>query len=128
MPPIASFRNSSVDEAPISVSILRSSALDKIEEFLLRGDRRQAYQYAAEEKLWAHAMVIASSIDKESWKEVVHDFLRTELPVKEELDNTSHLSNGHASSPKNRESLRVAYSLFSGQGPAAGMINDNYPV
>ncbi|KJA27196.1 hypothetical protein HYPSUDRAFT_75121 [Hypholoma sublateritium FD-334 SS-4] len=115
----ASFRNSALDEAPISVSTLRSSALDKIEEFLLRGDRRQAYQYAAEEKLWAHAMVISSSIDKESWKEVVHDFLRTELPVKEELDSTSHLSNGHMSNPKNRESLRVAYSLFSGQGPAA---------
>ena len=127
MPPTA-FRNSAVDEAPISVSTLRSSALDKIEEFLLRGDRRQAYQYAAEEKLWAHAMVISSSIDKESWKEVVHDFLRTELPVKDESDNTPHLSNGHASSPKNRESLRVAYSLFSGQGPAAGTINVDYPV
>lgn len=109
------------NETPISVTTLKPSALDKIEEFLLSGDRRQAYQYAVEEKLWAHAMVIASSIDKESWKEVVHDFLRTELAVKEESENTSvgHIP-GSRQHQNNRESLRVAYSLFSGQGPAAG--------
>ncbi|KII88484.1 hypothetical protein PLICRDRAFT_60522, partial [Plicaturopsis crispa FD-325 SS-3] len=95
-------------EAPIAVNTLRPSALEKIQEFLLRGERRKAYHYALDEKLWAHAMVIASSIDSESWKEVVRDFLKTELGTRDDTSRT----NG-------RESLRVAYSLFSGQGAAS---------
>jgi hypothetical protein len=71
-------------------------------------------------------MVIASSIDKEAWKEVVNEFLRTELGVKDggrrlpaslkANETSSHATNG-------REWLRVAYSLFSGQGPAAGKLS-----
>lgn len=108
-----------LSETPISVSTLRPSALIKIQEFLLRGERRHAYHFALDEKLWAHAMVIASSIDKEAWKEVVNEFLRSELGVKNDgprqptfLKNSEVTTNG-------REWLRVAYSLFSGQGPAA---------
>ncbi|KAG5638379.1 hypothetical protein H0H81_000390 [Sphagnurus paluster] len=102
-------------EAPISVTNLRSSTLDKIQDFLLRGERRQAYHYALDEKLWAHAMVISSSIDKEAWKEVVSEFLRTELG-----SNTGQ-SIGDSFLPVNgRQSLRTAYSLFSGQGAALG--------
>jgi hypothetical protein len=58
-------------------------------------------------------MVIASSIDKEAWKEVVNDFLKNELRPKDLAANTDQLTNG-------RECLRVAYSLFSGQGSVAG--------
>lgn len=88
----------------------------------MRGERRQAYHYALDEKLWAHAMIIASSIDKEAWKEVVNEFVKTELGVRDVQraalvghgkDQVPPLSNG-------REWLRVVYSLFSGQGPAAG--------
>jgi hypothetical protein len=102
-----------LQETPISVITLRPSFLDKIQNFLLRGERREAYLYALDKKLWAHAMVIASSIDKEAWKEVVNDFLKNELSPKD-LPSTDKLANG-------RECLRVAYSLFSGQGAAAGM-------
>lgn len=107
------------DVAPISVTTLRIAALDKIEEFLLRGERRQACHYALDEKLWAHAMVIASSIDKETWKEVVGEFIRAELGVKGE---TSFTLPGRTDvlTSNGREGLRVAYSLFSGQGAAAG--------
>ncbi|KAF8910947.1 Sec23-binding domain of Sec16-domain-containing protein [Gymnopilus junonius] len=112
----AAFHSMPLDEAPISVTSLRPSTLDKIEELLLQGDRRQAYQFATDQKLWAHAMIIASSIDKESWKDVVNDFLRSELGNKED----GHGSFLHSSpSHKNRDTLRVAYSLYSGQGMAA---------
>lgn len=110
-------------ESPISVSTLRPSALVKIQEFLLRGERRHAYHFALDEKLWAHAMIIASSIDKDAWKEVVNEFLRSELGVKnDEPRQPTFLRNSEASSvaTNGREWLRVAYSLFSGQGPAAG--------
>ena len=106
--------------------MLRPSALDKIQELLLLGDRRQAYQFAMDGKLWAHAMVIASSIDKDSWKEVVNDFLRTELGIKDDvgLSPSTTLSGDPVAGRKgNWESLRVAYSLFSGQGAASGRSN-----
>jgi hypothetical protein len=116
---LASFKPGSFDEPPISVTTLRSSALDRIEELLLQGDRRQAYRFAADERLWAHAMVIASSIDKEAWKEVINEFLRSELCTKEVMRSESFTSLGNQPQ-RGRESLRVAYSLFSGQGASSG--------
>ncbi|KAK2466902.1 hypothetical protein APHAL10511_001160 [Amanita phalloides] len=104
----------------VAVNTLRSSSLDKIQEFLLRGERRQAYCYALDEKLWPHAMIIASSIDKEAWKEVVNEFLKAELGAKDE-GNQGHAypKNKGASLANGREALRAAYSLFSGQGSIA---------
>ncbi|KAG8217541.1 Sec23-binding domain of Sec16-domain-containing protein [Butyriboletus roseoflavus] len=109
-------------ETPISVSTLLPSALDKIQEFLVRGERRQAYHYALDERLWAHAMIIASSVDKEAWKEVVNEFLKAELGVHESLQRaTPHVHGKGATSQQTngREWLRVTYSMFSGQGPTA---------
>lgn len=112
--------NSGGSVAPISVTTLQGTNLDKIEEFLLRGERRQAYHYALDEKLWAHAMVIASSIDKEAWKEVVNEFIRADLGVKGDSPFTlPSRVDSQAPSVNGREGLRVAYGLFSGQGAAA---------
>lgn len=112
------------NETPIAISTLRPSTLDRIKEFLLRGDRRKAYHYALDQKLWAHAMVIASSIDKEAWQEVVNEFIRTELGTMSDLSRTSSFGQGptsNSSTTNGRESLRVAYSMFSGQGAASGI-------
>jgi len=62
-------------------------------------------------------MVIASSIDKEAWKEVVNDFIRSELSSQVSADGTG--SNQRDATP-GREPLKVAYSLYSGQGAASG--------
>lgn len=97
------------------MNTLRATNLDRIQELLIRGERQAAYQYAADEKLWAHAMVIASSIGKEAWKNIVSEFVRTELtsaPTIAGLPKPSALDG--------REPLKVAYSLFAGQGAAAG--------
>ncbi|KAI0797906.1 Sec23-binding domain of Sec16-domain-containing protein [Abortiporus biennis] len=101
----------------IAVHTLRSSHLDKIQSLLVRGERRAAFQYAADEKLWAHAMVIASSIDKDAWKEVVAEFVRSELEDKDTVTSAPGKSIGRPSHGK--EALRVAYSLFAGSGAAA---------
>lgn len=109
--------SSSQSNGPISTSnetispTHKISVINRIEDFLLRGERYQAYQYALDEKLWPHAMIIASSIDKESWKAVVNQFLRDELGDSRNIDSLPFASS--------RENLRVAYSLFSGQGAAA---------
>lgn len=121
-PDIASVLN---PDTVLAVSTLRSSCLDKIQEFLLRGERRQAYCYALDEKLWTHAMIIASSIDKDAWKEVVNEFLKAELGVKDEGTHERSypkMKDALVSLTNGREGLRVAYSLFSGQGSAASAL------
>lgn len=62
-------------------------------------------------------MVIASSIDKEAWKEVVTEFLRSELSS---AGTTHHASDAKGTQGTGQEPLKVAYSLFAGQGPASG--------
>ncbi|KAG7452475.1 uncharacterized protein BT62DRAFT_878913 [Guyanagaster necrorhizus] len=110
------------NEDTVSTSVLRSSALDKMQDFLLRGERKKAYHYALDEKLWAHAMVIASGIDKDAWEEVVNEFLRTELGVKEDPSRNSLQVRGNEALPPSvngREGLRAAYRLYSGQGASS---------
>ncbi|KAL4067649.1 Sec23-binding domain of Sec16-domain-containing protein [Scleroderma citrinum] len=109
------------NETPVSVTATLPSSLDKIQELLVRGERRQAYHYALDEKLWPHAMIIASSIDKEAWKEVVSEFLKVELGVHGAVQHgaTSRSEDHPQCQTNGREWLRVVYSLFSGQGPAA---------
>lgn len=102
------FGSTSKNEEPFAEYTVRPSALETLQDFLLRGEKRKAYHYALDEKMWAHAMVISSSVDKDSFKEVVTEFIRTELGVK-----AGSVTNGH-------ESLRLAYSLYSGQSSTAG--------
>jgi hypothetical protein len=97
---------------PLATYTIRNSSLDKLSDLLIQGDRKKAYQYALDEKLWAHAMVIASSVDKEAWKEVVTEFVRTEL-------GASGANKGSGASSNGREPLRVAYNVFAGQGASA---------
>ncbi|TFY71190.1 hypothetical protein EVG20_g1803 [Dentipellis fragilis] len=111
----------------VSTVNVKSSALDKIQEFLVRGDRRNAYHYALDERLYAHAMVIASSVDKEAWKEVVSEFIKAELTAKDEPNGkTLRVKDAAPAASNGRESLRVAYSLFSGQGAAS--VHELIPV
>jgi len=102
--------SASASEAPVAVYEVRSSSLDKIQDFLLRGERRKAYHYALDEKLWAHALVLARSLDGEAWKEAIQEFSRAEL--------MTGATQGPASN--GRESLRVLYGLIAGHGGGAG--------
>ncbi|KAH7107114.1 Sec23-binding domain of Sec16-domain-containing protein [Auriculariales sp. MPI-PUGE-AT-0066] len=86
------------------------------ESFPLRGERRKAYHYALDEKMWAHALVLSSSLDKEAWKEAVQEFLRAELMAP---------ATGASSASKGRESLRILYSLIAGQ--AGSSVNGLVP-
>ncbi|EJD06041.1 uncharacterized protein FOMMEDRAFT_139329 [Fomitiporia mediterranea MF3/22] len=106
------FGSANSTEKPLAEYAVRSSALEVLQDFLLRGEKRKAYHYALDERMWAHAMVISSSIDKEAFKEVVSEFVRTELGVKAGTRPDAHVTNGY-------ESLRLAYSLYSGQSSSA---------
>ena len=109
-------------ETPIATYHLRPSTLDKLQSLLIAGERRQACHYALEQKMWAHAMIIASSLDKDAWKDATNEFIRHELSVQTSAATSLRPGGADSQSASNgRESLRVAYSLFSGQGAASGM-------
>lgn len=103
---------------------VHASSLDKLQEFLLKGEKKMAYHYALDEKLWAHAMVIASSIDKDAFREVVDEFVKAELCTKDDKVATSPPRMSRQDTVRGvingRESLRLAYSLYSGQTSTAG--------
>lgn len=86
-----------------SVLQATSGDLDTIQLHLLKGERREAVQYALNNRLYTHALVIASGTDKALLAEVVKDFLAYEL------SGMNH---------SGREALKVAYSLLAGSGPA----------
>ncbi|KAG9096746.1 hypothetical protein FRC06_008367 [Ceratobasidium sp. 370] len=114
----ASGHLSGSSDSPVATYKIKPAALDKIQEFLLQGERRAAYHYALDERMWAHAMLISSSLDKEAWKEVVNEFIRAELGVRTDQKKPAPFG-GDPSVANGREPLRVAYSLFAGQGAAA---------
>ncbi|KEP46782.1 Sec16 Sec16-C: Sec23-binding domain protein [Rhizoctonia solani 123E] len=113
-----SLHPSGSSDSPVATYKVKSESLDKIQEFLLQGERRQAYHYALDERMWAHAMLIASSLDKEAWKEVVNEFIRFELGVRTDQKKSPPFG-GDSSVANGREPLRIAYSLFAGHGPAS---------
>ncbi|KAJ1032907.1 hypothetical protein NDA16_000186 [Ustilago loliicola] len=90
---------------------LRSDFLQKVQGMLLRGERRQAVEYAVAQRMWAHAMTIASCVDKECWKEVVSEFIEHEVGAAE----ASLTSQGQG----DLQGLKVAYNVFSGQDPVS---------
>ncbi|KAL7409192.1 Sec23-binding domain of Sec16-domain-containing protein [Mrakia frigida] len=89
-----------------STSANRPANLDHLQGLLFRGEKKQAVQFATDEKMWSHALIISSCIDKQTWGEVVKAFARSELPCSEE------------GGPKGRDALRLTYEMFGGAGTA----------
>ena len=73
-------------------------AMEALRKLLLQGEREKAVYYALDRRLWAHAMLISSTMDKGVWKQVLQEFVRQE--VKTAGDNT--------------ESLAALYQIFAG--------------
>lgn len=75
-----------------------SKPLSSIRNNLLIGEREKAVWSAADNRLWGHAMIIASTLDKSIWKQVVQEFVRREV----------------RSTSGNPESLAALYEVFAG--------------
>lgn len=105
-----------LDGHPTAVATyqVKPASLDRLQELLIWGESKKAYQFASDEKMWAHALLIASSLDKAAWKEVVSEFIQAELGVIAGIDSPIN-----APSANKRESLRVAYGLIAGDSAAA---------
>ncbi|KAL3458703.1 Sec23-binding domain of Sec16-domain-containing protein [Aspergillus heterothallicus] len=75
-----------------------STSLGTIHNNLLLGEREKAVWNAVDNRLWGHAMIIASTLDKAVWKQVVQEFVRREV----------------RSATGNAESLAALYEIFAG--------------
>lgn len=84
---------SSVQSDPINPEVVES-----IRKLLIKGEREEAVWHAVDKRLWAHAMLISSTLSKNIWKQVAQEFVRQE--VKLIGDNT--------------ESLAALYEIFAG--------------
>lgn len=76
----------------------RPEAMEEIRKMLLRGEREKAVWHAVDNRLWAHAMLLASTLDKTIWKQVSQEFVRQEVKTFGE----------------NTEALAALYQVFAG--------------
>ena len=76
----------------------KAEAVEELRKQLLHGEREQAVWHAVDTRLWAHAMLLSSTLDRSIWKQVSQEFVRQE--VKTLGDNT--------------ESLSALYQIFAG--------------
>lgn len=84
----ATARTDSMD--PLAVEILR--------KHLISGDRQAAVIHAMDSRLWSHALIISSTMDRSMWSQVVREFVRQEVKT---------IGN-------NAESLSALYEIFGG--------------
>lgn len=73
-------------------------AVRMIKTNLLKGDRTAAVWHAADKRLWSHALLIAGTVGKDLWKQVVQEFVKHEVKT---------LGEGV-------ESLAVLYEILAG--------------
>jgi hypothetical protein len=55
------------------------AAIMEMRQALLEGQRERAVWLAEEKKLWGHAMLIASTMGQETWKQIVQSFVRSQV-------------------------------------------------
>ncbi|KAL2828194.1 Sec23-binding domain of Sec16-domain-containing protein [Aspergillus cavernicola] len=95
---LQSFATSQPPEVASRSDAADSKSLGAIHNSLLLGEREKAVWSAADSRLWGHAMIIASTLDKTVWKQVVQEFVMREV----------------RSSTANAESLAALYEIFAG--------------
>jgi len=75
-------------------------SLESLRKLLLHGERAKAVWHAVDNRLWAHAMLLSSTLDQNIWKQVSQEFVRQEVKTYGE----------------NTEALAALYQMFAGNG------------
>ncbi|GAB7365345.1 hypothetical protein MBLNU230_g6425t1 [Neophaeotheca triangularis] len=70
--------------SPTAAAAMQPDAIERdvlfqLRQALLEGQRERAVFLAEEKKLWGHAMLIASTMGPETWKQVVQSFVRSNV-------------------------------------------------
>ncbi|KAJ9660635.1 vesicle coat component [Neophaeococcomyces mojaviensis] len=55
------------------------AALETLRRMLLKGKRDDAVWQAVDSRLWAHALLLSSTLDRKVWKQVVQEFVKQEV-------------------------------------------------
>ncbi|KAK9234865.1 Sec23-binding domain of Sec16-domain-containing protein [Lipomyces kononenkoae] len=76
-------------------------AVSAVRELLLKGDREGAVAVALDNSLWGHALLIASTVSKEKWKDTAREFIRADVLALNTADTSS---------------LAAVYEVFAGCG------------
>lgn len=85
-------------DAPARPEAVDPTAVEAVRKHLLHGEREAAVWKAVDQRLWAHAMLIANTVSKDLYKQVAQEFVQKE--VRSIGDNT--------------ESIAALYEVFSG--------------
>ncbi|PYI29046.1 hypothetical protein BP00DRAFT_417571 [Aspergillus indologenus CBS 114.80] len=85
-------------DAPSRPDAADSRAIGTLRTNLLLGEREKAVWAAVDSRLWGHAMLLASTMDRSVWKQVVQEFVRREV----------------RSTSGSTESLAALYEIFAG--------------
>ncbi|KAJ9297131.1 hypothetical protein DTO217A2_8685 [Paecilomyces variotii] len=107
--------------------------LQKIRNDLLAGEREKAVWNAVDGRLWGHAMLISSTLDRSVWRQVVQEFVRREVrsagPHSESLAALYEIFAGNLEEsidelvpPSARAGLQMV-SKLDGQGPAKNALD-----
>jgi hypothetical protein len=96
-----------IDYMPVVNS--NSTALETIQALLIQGNTIGACDYAQATNLWSHALIIASFLDSETYRNTLNAFLEYEFApgIKYQLEVQEH---------EQLIPLQVIYNLF-GNGP-----------
>ncbi|KAF2731402.1 hypothetical protein EJ04DRAFT_526149 [Polyplosphaeria fusca] len=86
-------RSSTVQSEPVD-----PRAVEELRSLLTKGDREKAVWHAVDQRLWAHAMLLSSTLSKDIWKQVVREFVQKEVKK----------------AGRNNQALAVLYEIFSG--------------
>jgi hypothetical protein len=84
--------------AGIQADPVDPKAVEELKLLLTKGDREKAVWHAVDQRLWAHAMLLSSTLNKTVWKQVVQEFVQKEVK-KLGRDN---------------QALAVLYEIFAG--------------
>ena len=90
--------DSALGGIPQPESVLDAKPIAALKRLLLRGERERAIWHAVDQKLWGHAMMIASTLSRDTWKQVAQEFVR----------------HGVRATGENSEALAALYDVFAG--------------
>jgi hypothetical protein len=65
--------------APSQPDAVDPRSVDSLRDTLVLGEREKAVWAAVDKRLWGHAMIIASTMDRSVWQQVVQEFVRREV-------------------------------------------------
>lgn len=63
----------------VQADVVDKTVIFQLRQALLEGQRERAVWLAEEKKLWGHAMLIASTMGPETWKQIIQSFVRSQV-------------------------------------------------